>query len=99
MADITVYYLDVRAFGKGYEEFFEQARGMGVYFVKGKVASIDETEDHDLVLHYEDIEAGTGPQQAEHDLVVLSVGLMPNPDALQLFTGGPARRGSLRLGA
>ncbi len=88
IADVTIYYLDIRAFGKGYDEFFEQAKGMGVYFVKGKIARIEETEDSNLVLFYEDIEGGEGTQQAEHDLVVLSVGLMPNTDAFRLFESG-----------
>jgi len=35
MADITIYYMDIRAFGKGDEEFFQQAKLMGVNFVKG----------------------------------------------------------------
>jgi heterodisulfide reductase subunit A-like polyferredoxin len=88
LADITIYYIDIRAFGKGYEEFYEQAKGMGVAFVKGKVARIEETENTDLTLLYEDIEGGSGTQEAEHDLVVLSVGLMPNMDALKLFKNG-----------
>jgi heterodisulfide reductase subunit A len=88
LADITIYYMDIRAFGKGYEEFFEQAKGMGVAFVKGKVAKIEETEESNLVLFYEDIEGGGDPQQMEHDLVVLSVGLMPNTDAFGLFADG-----------
>jgi len=85
LADITIYYIDIRAFGKGYEEFFQQAKGMGVAFVKGKVAMIEETEASNLVLSYEDIEGGDGHQEMEHDLVVLSVGLMPNTDAFRLF--------------
>ncbi len=88
LADITIYYIDIRAFGKGYEEFYEQARGMGVYFVKGRVAAIEQKDNDNLLLHYEDIAGNGGPQQAEHDLVVLSVGLMPNMDALQLFKPG-----------
>jgi len=88
LADITIYTIDIRAFGKGYEEFYEQAKGMGVAFVKGRVARIDQTEEQNLILHYEDIEGGSGPQEAEHDLVVLSVGLLSNPDALGLFKGG-----------
>ena len=36
IADVTIYYIDIRAFGKGYEEFYEQAKGMGVNFVKGR---------------------------------------------------------------
>lgn len=85
LADITIYYIDIRAFGKGYEEFYEQSKGMGVYFVEGKVARIEETDNQNLIVHYEDIEGDGGMKQAEHDLVVLSVGLLPTQDALSLF--------------
>lgn len=85
LADITIYYIDIRAFGKGYEEFYQQAKGMGVSFVKGKVARIEETEGQDLLVHYEDIEGEGGTKQARHDLVVLSVGLLPALGAVSLF--------------
>jgi heterodisulfide reductase subunit A len=88
LADVTIYYIDIRAFGKGYEEFYEQARGMGVRFVKGKVAKIDETGEGNLVVRYEDIEGNGGAHTVEHDLVVLSVGLSANPDAFGLFPPG-----------
>ncbi len=88
LADITIYYIDIRAFGKGYEEFYQQAKGMGVNFVKGRVAKIEPAEDDNLTLFYEDIDGDTGPQEVEHDLVVLSIGLLPNPDALDLFRNG-----------
>lgn len=88
LADITIYYIDIRAFGKGYEEFFQQARNMGVMFVKGKVAEIREAEGGNLVLTYEDIEGGGGRREATHDLVVLSVGLLANPEPASLFAGG-----------
>jgi heterodisulfide reductase subunit A len=84
IADITIYYIDIRAFGKGYEEFFEQARGMGVNYVRGRVAKIDDSGQGDLMLHYEDV-TGSGVKHARHDLVVLSVGILPNPDAFELF--------------
>jgi heterodisulfide reductase subunit A len=87
MADITIYYMDIRAFGKGYEEFYAQTRGMGVEFVKSRVARITEKENGNLLLHYEDIENGGKPQEAEHDLVVLSVGLLPNTSFLDVFQG------------
>ena len=87
VVDITMYYIDIRAFGKGYEEFFEQTKAMGVRFVKGKVAKIAEREDGNLVLRYEDIDGGGAVREAEHDLVVLSVGFTPNPDFLRLFDG------------
>ncbi len=86
MADITIYYIDIRAFGKGYDEFYEQSKSMGVEFVKGKVAKINEKEDEsgNLILRYEDIESG-GVKEAEHDLVVLSVGILPNTEMPSLF--------------
>ncbi|MDP8240203.1 MAG: FAD-dependent oxidoreductase [Candidatus Hatepunaea meridiana] len=88
LADITIYYIDIRAFGKGYEEFYQQAKEMGVYFVKGRVAKIEPVEDGNLSVFYEDIDGGSGQQQMEHDLVVLSIGLLPNMDALNLFKNG-----------
>jgi heterodisulfide reductase subunit A-like polyferredoxin len=88
LADVTVHYIDIRAAGKGYDEFFEQTKAMGTTFVKGRVAGIAETEDHDLVLRYEDIDGGGGVSEAEYDLVVLAVGVQPNDDLARLFPPG-----------
>ncbi|MGW8284757.1 MAG: FAD-dependent oxidoreductase [Candidatus Deferrimicrobiaceae bacterium] len=87
LADVTIYYIDIRAFGKGYEEFYEQAKGMGVRFVKGKVGKIEGNGTDNLVVQYEDISVDGQPRRAEHDLVVLSVGLSANPEAFRLFRG------------
>ena len=88
LADVTVHYIDIRANGKGYEEFYEQARGMGTSFVKGRVAGIVEKPDGNLVLRYEDVDGGGKIAEAEYDLVVLAVGVQPNPDAGKLFGNG-----------
>ncbi len=37
LADVTVYYMDVRSVGKGYDEFYEQAKAMGATFVRGRI--------------------------------------------------------------
>ena len=87
MADVTIYYIDFRAFGKGYDEFYEQSKGMGVEYTKGKVARIDELEGGNLKLHYEDMEGEGGLREAEHDMVVLTVGFLPNLESLKLFKG------------
>jgi len=84
LADVTVHYIDIRAAGKGYDEFFEQAKAMGAQFVKGRVASIAEAEEGNLVLRYEDVDAGT-IAEAEYDLVVLAVGVRPNLETRTLF--------------
>jgi heterodisulfide reductase subunit A len=87
MADVTIYYIDFRAFGKGYDEFYEQSKGMGVEYTKGKVARIDELEGGNLKVHYEDMEGEGGLKEAEHDMVVLTVGFLPNLESLKLFKG------------
>jgi heterodisulfide reductase subunit A len=88
LADVTIYYIDFRAFGKGYDEFYEQSRGMGIQYTKGKVARIDELDNGNLKIHYEDMEGEGGLKQAEHDLVVLTVGFLPNLDSLKIYKGG-----------
>jgi len=88
LADVTVHYMDIRAPGKRYDEFYEQARAMGASYVKGRVAEVTERPDGNLVLRYEDIENGGAIAEAEYDLVVLAVGVQPNRDAEQLFELG-----------
>jgi heterodisulfide reductase subunit A-like polyferredoxin len=86
MADISIYYIDIRAFGKGYEEFYQQSKSMGVNFVKGKIARIKESDDRsgDLILRFENTETGV-VKEVKHDLVVLSVGVRPNNGIVHAF--------------
>jgi heterodisulfide reductase subunit A len=77
MADVTIYYMDIRAFGKGYEQFYQNARAMGIEFVKGKVGRITEDEEHNPIVRVELIDEGFQVVERKHDLVVLSVGLLP----------------------
>ncbi|MHA1215024.1 MAG: FAD-dependent oxidoreductase [Candidatus Hodarchaeales archaeon] len=73
---VTCYYMDIRAFGKGYEQFYQNAKAMGIEFVKGKVGAIHEDpETHNLKLLVEDISGTGGKMEVEHDMVVLSLGL------------------------
>ena len=88
LADVTVHYMDVRAVGKGYDEFYQQAKDMGSMFIKGRVAKITEKDNGDLVVRYEDIEGDGGIVEAEYDMVVLAVGVQPNAEAAGLFEDG-----------
>jgi heterodisulfide reductase subunit A2 len=85
LADVTVHYIDIRTPGKGYDEFFEQAKAMGAQFVKGRVASIAEADGGNLILRYEDMDSGGAIAEAEYDLVVLAVGVRPNLETKALF--------------
>ena len=85
LADITIYYMDIRTFGKGYEQFFQNAKAMGIQFVKGKVASIKQDENQNPVLRVELIDEGSRVQEITHDLAVLSVGMLPHYDPEAIF--------------
>jgi heterodisulfide reductase subunit A2 len=84
MADITIYYMDIRTFGKGYEQFYQNAKAMGVEFVRGKVALIREDAEHNPVIKVELTETGEIAERT-FDLVVLSQGIVPAYDPTQTF--------------
>ena len=83
LADIIIYYMDIRAFGKGYEQFYQNAKAMGIEFVKAKVARIDKGENGSAQVRYE-LQDGSGIATTDHDLVVLSMGMVPgwNPEPI-----------------
>ena len=85
LADITIYYMDIRTFGKGYEQFYRNAEAMGIQFVKGKVARITEDEHQNPVVHVEAIEERPSIVKRTHDLIVLSGGVLPAYDPRQLY--------------
>jgi len=84
LADITLYYMDIRAFGKGYEQFYQNAKAMGIEFIKGKVARITEDKYQNPIVRVELVDEASRVVERQHDLVVLSVGMLPgyNPQAL-----------------
>jgi len=77
--EVWVYYADIRAFGKGFEEFYEMAKSrFGVRFVRGRVAEVMEGKSsHDLVVKVEDTNTSQ-VRLIEHDLVVISPGVIPS---------------------
>ena len=86
MAEMTIYYMDIRAFGKGYEQFYQNAKAMGINFVKAKVAKIEEDENKDLILHIESFEDTGGHKTVKHDMVVLAAGIIPAFDPRKIVS-------------
>lgn len=72
-AVVKVFYIDIRACGKGFEEYYEKARGLGVEFVQSRVSSIEPGDDH----VYIPVEIGGTVLIEEFDLAVLSTGFSP----------------------
>jgi heterodisulfide reductase subunit A len=76
---VTVLYMDIRAYGKGYEEYFERAKEAGVTFLRGMPAQI-EGDGGRMVIRVENTETGK-MERLEPELVILSVGFEPCLDA------------------
>jgi heterodisulfide reductase subunit A len=75
--DVTIFYIDLRAHGKGFEEFIHRAEELGIKYVRCKDAEVKSKPQSDtLTLIYEDPEDNQ-LKSADFDLVVLSVGLRP----------------------
>jgi heterodisulfide reductase subunit A len=78
--DLTIYYMDIRTPGKGYEEFYDRARSMGIRFVQGRPSLITEDADtHNLHVHSEDIALGYVVEH-EYEMVMLNQAGVPQPD-------------------
>jgi heterodisulfide reductase subunit A len=78
-ANVTVFYMDVRTFGKGFEEFYDQVRREGVMYRRGSVSEIYKRGDR-VVVRAEDTLLGE-PLEVEADLVVLATGIVPRTGA------------------
>ena len=75
--EVTCYYMDIRAFGKGFEEFYKTSQEKyGIEFLRGRPAQIIENDDLTLTIRAEDTLLGKVTEYT-YDLVVLSVGLEP----------------------
>ncbi len=72
-AEIYEFYIDINAFGKGYQEFYKRVREEGIYFIRGKGSEIFK-RDGRLVVAAEDTLLGT-PVEIPVDMVVLGTGL------------------------
>ena len=78
-AEIYEFYIDINAFGKGYQEFYKRVREDGVLLIRGKGSEIFRREGR-LVVAAEDTLLGT-PVEIPVDLVVLGTGLTSRHDA------------------
>jgi len=84
-ARITVFYMDVRAFGKGYEEFYDRVKHERVIYRRGEPAEIyrDSRRGDRLVVLAEDTLLGK-PIEVEADLVVLATAILPRADVSEV---------------
>ena len=83
--DVYIYYTDIRATGKGYEELYWRDQEAGVVFVRGKVAEVWKNKNGKLTVLVEDTLAGNAMEE-EFDLVALATPMVL-PSTLKEIAG------------
>ncbi len=80
----TIFYMDVRAYGKGFDAYYERAKGEhGIRFVKCMVSKVrEQIKTKNLLLSY--LNEDGKIEQEEFDLVVLSVGMVPSKGTMEM---------------
>jgi heterodisulfide reductase subunit A len=81
--DVTIYYTDIRATGKGYEELYWRDQEAGVVFIRGKVAEIWKKSNGKLVVVAEDTLLNE-VNEKEFDMVALATAMVPPPGLKEL---------------
>ena len=87
-ADVYNFYIDMRCFGKGYEEFYHRLLEEDVRFIRGRAASVsdfplNEKEVGKLVVRMEDTLIGQ-VRRIPVDMVILATGMNPSEDAVDV---------------
>ena len=84
----TIFYMDIRAFGKGFDPYIERAEEeQGVRYVRSMVSAVKEVPgSRNLRVHYATFDAEGKPvlHEEEFDMVVLSVGLRPTDETQRM---------------
>jgi len=81
-SEINEYFIDIRAYGKGYEEFYNRIKHEGVNIIRGRPAKVQQYGD-ELVVRCEDIERARIVEQ-KVDMVILAVGTEPRTDSTKI---------------
>jgi len=81
-SEINEYYIDIRAYGKGYEEFYNRIKNEGVNIIRGRPAKVEQY-GNDLIVRCEDIERARMIEQ-KVEMVILAVGTEPNTDSAKI---------------
>jgi heterodisulfide reductase subunit A len=77
--DITIYYMDIRAYGKDFQQYYDHAKDLGVKYVRGRPSSVYENPDKSITVRYKDTLTGKIEEKTV-DMLVLSTAIKPNKD-------------------
>ena len=93
-AMVYCFYMDLRMFGKKYEDFYINAqRDYGIRFIRGRVSEVGENIDGRVIVKAEDTLSGK-PVKVTLDLLVLMAGMVCNPDSTKVASMIPLQTDS-----
>jgi len=82
--DCSVFYIDIRSFGKGYEELYKRSKAVGVKYIRGIPGDIvEDPKTKNLIVTVENTTTGK-IEKHEFEMVVLSIGVIPRPETEQI---------------
>ncbi len=81
--DINIYYIDIRAYGKDFQQYYDHAKKLGVNYIRGRPSSVYENKNKSLVVRYKDTISGEVKEDTV-DLLVLSTAIVPAKDNKKL---------------
>ncbi|MCD6171570.1 MAG: hydrogenase iron-sulfur subunit [Thermoplasmata archaeon] len=82
--DIYIFYTDLRAYGKGFEEYYRNAQNLGIKFIRGRPGELMENPENKKVIVRVEDTLTRKIIEKEFDLVVLSVGLVPSKGTIEI---------------
>lgn len=81
--EVKVFYIDIRAFGKGFEDLYMRSRRLGVNYIRGLPGTVEEKEDGSLRIAVENTATGT-VEFHDLDMLVLAIGVEPSSKTQKL---------------
>jgi heterodisulfide reductase subunit A-like polyferredoxin len=83
--EIKIFQMDMRAFGKGFDAYFERGKEKGIQYIPCRISGLEEDpETKDLLVRYEDSRDGHSVKEERVDLVILSIGMSSLPNVRDL---------------
>ncbi len=81
--DVKVFYIDIRAFGKGFEDLYKRSRRVGAHYIRGLPGTVEQETDGSLRVAVEN--TATGKLEIHRlDMLVLALGIKPAPGTQKL---------------
>ncbi len=81
--ETSIFYMDLRAYGKDFQQYYDKAKEMGVNYIRSRPSSVYQNEDGSITVRYLDTHTREVMEKTV-DLLVLSTAIMPSGDNSKL---------------